>query len=666
MDGHLVQAATLDSDHLPVSLKFEASTDSERLPTIPRWLLEDEHFRRFVRTRWKGGTGNAFECLDSFKQLLYDAKRSTFALSSTKRKLHHDQLTTLNYAFSLLRAISQYPTDYSRVSAILIREPEITDSLSGQVRPDGTFRTDRLRAFIDTILSDAVFEDTCFDDEDAPWIPPTKPKRSGGLASELKVLLPGCRTVLAGLRPAGLTSTPTTDPKLMAEIALPYYGALWREGGSHDADECKEYATEDDAARPTMDTPLPGVQDMVDTIMATSNTAAGPDGIPFGAYREFADLVGPLLHAVLTEMARGQLPPRGYNYAFLYLLPKKLTMLIQDTRPISVTNSDNRIVARCMVDAIIEQVKLRLHPAQKGSIRGYQGQDHIKELTEEFYKAVESPTDQYHVLFADTKKAFDSIHHRFIFAAMVRLGLPEWAINVVRGLLDKVAATPIFGTYTGMWISITRGVKQGCPSSPIIFAICLDVLIVRLGRVRHIRIWAYVDDIAIGCSKVRGFAACMRAMDAFSQASGLGLNRDKTSIVSAKDDPLTEIWLESKDCPWYKMGISTAMSYVYLGILIGRLITIYDIWNTVFNKLANRLAGYKHTLSQLTPYKRIEVFNIFVYPLVSYIGPLYALPCYNKKDKHTTIQYGHTTIKIKGPPCAGRGVPHLAADHFNV
>ena len=66
-----------------------------------------------------------------------------------------------------------------------------------------------------------------------------------------------------------------------------------------------------------------------------------------------------------------------------------------------------------------------LHESQKGFISKRVFEDHIRELNEDFYDAVESgnDSDNYFVLFMDTAKAFDSIAHAFIIAAIQRTGL---------------------------------------------------------------------------------------------------------------------------------------------------------------------------------------------------------------------------------------------------
>jgi hypothetical protein len=60
------------------------------------------------------------------------------------------------------------------------------------------------------------------------------------------------------------------------------------------------------------------------------------------------------------------------------------------------------------------------------------------------------------------------------------VGCPSWFINCYSGLLTEIEGIPVVSTQTDVRIKLNRGVKQGCPLSPIIFAICFDVLLHRL------------------------------------------------------------------------------------------------------------------------------------------------------------------------------------------
>jgi hypothetical protein len=97
----------------------------------------------------------------------------------------------------------------------------------------------------------------------------------------------------------------------------------------------------------------------------------------------------------------------GFNYGSLFLLPKDDSLLIDHTRPISVANADNRIIAKLLANILGPELNKILHASQKGFIPGRCGLDHTHDLTASFYGAAERG-DQRYVLFLDTKKAFDS------------------------------------------------------------------------------------------------------------------------------------------------------------------------------------------------------------------------------------------------------------------
>src|SRR4051794_12384697 len=108
-----------------------------------------------------------------------------------------------------------------------------------------------------------------------------------------------------------------------------------------------------------------------------SKTPAGPDGVSFAAWRAAPDLAAPILLAVFKAICAGQPPPLGFNKGLLFLLPKKNTGLISDTRPISVTNTDNRILAAAVAKKIMPAVIDLVEPSQKGFLNGIQGTYHI-------------------------------------------------------------------------------------------------------------------------------------------------------------------------------------------------------------------------------------------------------------------------------------------------
>ena len=81
-------------------------------------------------------------------------------------------------------------------------------------------------------------------------------------------------------------------------------------------------------------------------------------------------------------------------------------------------------------------------------------------------------------------------------------------------------------------ISIKRGVKQGCPLSPILFILAYDPLLKALEHSNlGFDICAAADDLALGGVDFDNIVQAFSLVQAF-RVSGLGINTDKTVIIS--------------------------------------------------------------------------------------------------------------------------------------
>ena len=118
----------------------------------------------------------------------------------------------------------------------------------------------------------------------------------------------------------------------------------------------------------------------------------------------------------------------------------------------------------------------------------------------------------------DTKKAFDSIDHEFIHKILSHIGMPEWVTTIVKSLLMNVLVFPVLSAMTDIHISIKRGVKQGCPLSPLLFVICYDILIYNINNHSSsmniiIDIYAFADDIALSAIDINHLTSTMPIID---------------------------------------------------------------------------------------------------------------------------------------------------------
>jgi hypothetical protein len=242
----------------------------------------------------------------------------------------------------------------------------------------------------------------------------------------------------------------------------------------------------------------PDTDFILDRVKGSNNSCPGPDGNHFSFLKVFPNKFTSAIKLIINHISSGLPPPNGFNEVLQYFIPKALTYLVRDTRPISVGNAVNRIIAKVLVDLLTPAAQAILGTSQKGFVPGRQGKDHIEGITQEFYSKL-SKKKQLYILFLDTEKAFDSLHHDFIFKVLEKIKCPIWFINSYKALLDNVVGIPVLSGPTKTRIRIKRGVKQGCPLSPIIFAICYDVLLVKLSKSIHSdhKDYAFADDLAI-------------------------------------------------------------------------------------------------------------------------------------------------------------------------
>jgi len=80
--------------------------------------------------------------------------------------------------------------------------------------------------------------------------------------------------------------------------------------------------------------------------------------------------------------------------------------------------------------------------------------------------------------YVDLEKAFDSVPRKLIYRVLDMLGVPQGVIDMVKELYrDQRVTCKAEGALSGQEKATSRGVKQGCPLSPLLFNLCLEFLL---------------------------------------------------------------------------------------------------------------------------------------------------------------------------------------------
>ena len=101
------------------------------------------------------------------------------------------------------------------------------------------------------------------------------------------------------------------------------------------------------------------------------------------------------------------------------------------------------------------------------------------------------------IISIDVEKAFDKIQHPFMRKTLQKAGIEGTYLNIIKAIYDKPTANIILNGKKTESISPKSGTRQGCPLSPLLFNIVLEVL------ATAIRAGKEVKGIQIGKEEVK-------------------------------------------------------------------------------------------------------------------------------------------------------------------
>ena len=82
----------------------------------------------------------------------------------------------------------------------------------------------------------------------------------------------------------------------------------------------------------------------------------------------------------------------------------------------------------------------------------------------------------YMIILIDAEKAFNKIQHPFMIKTLQNVGIEGTYLNIIKTIYDKPTANIILYGEKLKPFPLRSGTRQGCPLSPLLFNIVLEVL----------------------------------------------------------------------------------------------------------------------------------------------------------------------------------------------
>ena len=221
------------------------------------------------------------------------------------------------------------------------------------------------------------------------------------------------------------------------------------------------------------------------------------------------------------------------------LIPKDENNLIvlSNWRPITLLNVDYKILARAIAKRIEPKLPKLVHSDQTGFVKGrYIGQN-VRLLNDlmEFTKSNKLPGI---FLFINIEKAFDTLEWPIIQHVLKFFNFGPNIRKWISVLYNDVESGVINGGYMTNYFRVSRGVRQGCPLSPLLFVLCVEILAQKIRQNPKItgielpysceaKLSQFADDTTLICKDTSSLHESMSELGKFGDIAGLKLNSKK-------------------------------------------------------------------------------------------------------------------------------------------